>query len=326
LELLHALDLDPVLLTFGGSPSRMHEGEEYVRADACPLCRSRIGEGAAGAHRLGDLPLLVGLARCDQERRMFETLDRLLGLPVLCSVAPRTRSENAFDRYVEEVQHLVLELEFRFGTRFRQEALPAAIARVSRLRRRLRRWRGRLGFPDFATLAHGSLALGAEEAFELLDELEPPEPPAPSVRLLLAGSCVARDDLVFARDLERLGAEIVEDATAYLGVVLDLEVPPSAASVRDVAWSYFHQPDVAARPNDAYYDALRRKVESTAPDGVLYRALKFCDVCAGEQVRVREAVAPVPVLVLDDEYDASARPRRLTRLEAFMEMIRCRTA
>jgi benzoyl-CoA reductase/2-hydroxyglutaryl-CoA dehydratase subunit BcrC/BadD/HgdB len=137
---------------------------------------------------------------------------------------------------------------------------------------------------------------------------------------------VARDDLVFAREIAGHGADIVADETRLLGGFLDVEVPAAAETLEEVARAYFRQPDIGVRPNDAYFTALKKKVESTGVDGVLFRCLKFCDVHFGEQRRIREALAPLPVLLLDDEYDAAARPRRETRVGAFMEMLRCRKA
>jgi len=326
LELLLALGLDPVLLTFGGSPGAMQAGEKYVRSDACPFCRSQAGE-VESAPWLKDLGLIVAFSACDQERRMLETLAEFHGLEILHAAAPRTRTENALGRYVEDLEHLRAEIEFRFGERLGSAGLEESVRKVRRLKARLRAFRPRLPFADFATLAYGCFFAGVDRGLDFLGELEVEDRAPPAIRLLLAGSCAARDDLVFARELAtHRDADIVDDMTRLLGGILDLDVPDDARTVESVARACFHQCDIGARPNEAYFTALQRKVEATGVDGVLFRCLKFCDVNTGEQRRIREALAPLPVLFLDDEYDAAARPRRETRVGAFMEMLRCRKA
>lgn len=325
-ELLLALGLDPVLLTFGGSPGAMQAGERFVRSDACPFCRSQAGE-VESAPWLKKLGLIVSFSACDQERRMLETLVEFHGLEVLQAAAPRTRTENALGRYVEDLEHLHAEITYRFGVRLTPAGLREGVGRVRSLKARLRALRSRLPFADFATLAYGCFLVGVDRARNWLDELEVERFAPPAIRLLLAGSCVARDDLVFARELAaHHDADIVGDRTRLLGGVLDLEVPEEAETLEQVASAYFHQCDIGARPNEAYYAALKREVAAAGVDGVLFRCLKFCDVNSGEQRRIREALAPIPVLFLDDEYDAAARPRRETRVGAFMEMLRCRKA
>jgi benzoyl-CoA reductase/2-hydroxyglutaryl-CoA dehydratase subunit BcrC/BadD/HgdB len=325
LELPLALGLEPLVLTFGGSPQAMQLGEKYVRADACPFCRSQVG-AAEGAPWLERMAMLVAFAACDQEGRMLETLHRFLGLEVLVAGVPRTRGPNALARYREDLEGLRRRLEERFGVGLEPARLAAAVEKMRQLRAGLLARRDALSFADFAELVQGCLVLGAEEALEFLEGVDPGVRPARPIRLLLAGSCVARDDLVFARELEELETEIVADLTRLVHGLLAREIPEGASTLAELAEAYFHQPDMGARPNDGYYAALARAVETVAVDGVLFRCLKFCDIHSGERRRVKEALAPLPVLFLDDEYDAAARPRRRTRLESFVEMIRCRKA
>ncbi len=325
-EVLLALDLDFLFLTPGGTVQTMQAGEEYIRQDACPLCRSQVGAAIPAASWVRKLPLILGFIGCDQRGRMLETLEAFHGLPLLASTVPRTRTENAFRRYLEDLEHLVDVLAHRFNTRMESGAIQRSVQKVQYVRSRLTELRGQFSFADFVSLAYDCLLLGVDRAGAFLDGLVPEGRKPPEIRLFLAGSCLAREDRDFARELVRFGADVVDDATALLGGFLDLSVPKDAAILEDLAAAYFHQPDVAARPNDGYHDTLRRKVGVVAPDGILYRCLKFCDVNTGEQMRLRKAYEPLPVLFLDDEYDAAARPRRLTRLEAFTEMIRCRKA
>lgn len=325
-EVILALDLDFLFLTPGGTFQTMQAGEEFIRQDACPLCRSQVGAAIPTASWVRKLPLILGFNGCDQRGRMLETLETFQGLVIHASTVPRTRTENAFRRYLEDLEQLAGVLALRFGTRMEPGAIHGSVSKVRDVRNRLTALRGRFSFVDFVSLAYDCLFLGVDRAGTFLSGLVPEDRKPPEIRLFLAGSCLAREDRDFACDLTRFGADVVDDATALLGGYLDLCVPEDTATLEALAAAYFHQPDVAARPNDGYHDTLRRRVEAAAPDGILYRCLKFCDVNTGEQMRLRKAFEPLPVLFLDDEYDAAARPRRLTRLEAFMEMIRCRKA
>jgi benzoyl-CoA reductase/2-hydroxyglutaryl-CoA dehydratase subunit BcrC/BadD/HgdB len=323
-EIPAALGLEPALLTFSAGPAALREGEAFARTDSCPLCRAALG-GLLGTEawvrRLG---LVIAGTACDQQRRMLEALGRYHQIPVFAFGVPRTCSANARRRYGEGLERLVRELEGRFGVRLEPDRLRAAVESHRRLRARLLRLRPSLGFGRFAELAADCLFLGAARAPELLDGADPPAADPPETRLLLAGSCLGREDAAFlAEALAASGADFVDDATGLLAGRLEVEVPSGTADVATLAAAYFDQPDIARRPNDAYYSWLKRKAVSSRADGVVFRFLKFCDLNAAERLRVREALAPLPVVFLDEEGGPGEAARRRTRLEALLESIRC---
>jgi benzoyl-CoA reductase/2-hydroxyglutaryl-CoA dehydratase subunit BcrC/BadD/HgdB len=288
--------------------------------DACPLCRSRLGDAIRNRELLSRYPTILHVHACEQDGRAAECLAEETGIEILSVALPRTRSDNARQRFAGEIENLAARVAHRHGVSSDPARLPGAVERVERLRQRLRALRRTLPFADFAERFFEILAAGVDGTHDM-----PPAPPSgDALPLLLVGSCTSRNDLVFARDLADAGADIVDDLTPSIGGFLGTRIPPGTSSWEALASAWFDRPDVAARPNDAWHDWIRARIEATRPAGVLFRALRFCDVHSGEQVRVREAVAPLPFLFLDDEFDVSVRPRRRTRIEAFLEMIRCR--
>ena len=326
-EIPAALGLEPALLAFPVSAEGAAPGEAWARSDSCPLCRAALSPPPAGEGWIRRLGLVIAGTACDQQRRMLEAFGRCHQVPVFSFGVPRTCSENARRRYFGQLERLVGELEGRFGVRLEPEELRAAAETHRRLRARLLRLRPGLSFARFAGLVADCLFLGAGRALELLGAAEPPAARPPEVRLLLAGSCLGREDAaLLAEALAPLGADFVADATASLAGPLEVEVPAGAGDLAALAAAYFDQPDIARRPNDAYYAWLRRKAASARADGAVFRFLKFCDLNAAEQLRVRDALAPLPVVFLDEEGGAGEAARRRTRLEALLEGVRCRGA
>ena len=317
MEILAALGADPMLMTSGATRANAQEGEALVRADSCALCRSFLGAGRTG--------LLAAGSACDQQRRTLEIFGRRGG-DVLSFGVPRTASHNARERYIDAVLRLAGEVGRRLGTALQPETLRTEAARYAAMRARLKALRPRLSFSGFLQLTSDCFLLGAERALAILDDARLPERPGPAARLFLAGSCLAREDASFVEILDPLEADIVDDLAAFPGAMLDVSVPIDADDAREVIAAYFDQPDIGRRPNDDYYDHLRRRVAESGAHGVIFRHLRFCDLNAGEKMRVKEALAPLPVLFLDDEHVSEAEARTRTRLEALLEGILCRQA
>jgi benzoyl-CoA reductase/2-hydroxyglutaryl-CoA dehydratase subunit BcrC/BadD/HgdB len=325
-ELPAALGLVPVFVDSCAVASGVAEVGETVGSDSCSFCRALLGASQAGAEWLRRLPLLIGGSACDQQRRLFESIGRQWDIPVHGFVVPRTRSENAFERYLCQLKDLVARLEGLSGTSLRPESLAKAIAQYRRLRLRLRELRERMRFSSFARLAAACFQLPVDVALELLEGAELPSRPGPPVRLMLAGSCATPTELEDLDDcLRELGAEVVADALPTLGALLEPAPGASCAALEEVARVWFDQPDPGTRPNEAWFEYIKSRADAVQAQALIYRCLRFCDLCSAEAVRLRETLAPLPVLVLDEELGAGkgAAARRRTRIEALLEGLRC---
>ena len=314
-------------LRFPGGTEARGSGDELVRNDSCALCRGLLGAPGAGAGWMKRLGLVAAGTACDQERRMVESFARTHGIPVRAFGVPRTLGENARGRYRAQLARLASTLESLAGARLDPTRLREEAARHRESRRRLRALGGRLPFGEFLGLVEDCLFLGARRALALLDETVDPEGRKPSVRLLLAGSCLDRSEAAeLDAVLEPAGAGIVDDVTAFPAGWLDLEVPADGDALEALADAHFAQPDPGRRPNDAWLAHLGRRAKSARADAVLFRFVRFCDTNAAEQLRVKEALAPLPVFFLEEDASSGADARRRTRLEAALEALSCRRA
>jgi uroporphyrinogen decarboxylase len=89
-ELITACGAIPVRLAEGGSYESRNQGEKYIRADACPFCKSCLGLFENDPLYELISVLVVG-SLCDQMRRLGEIIHRHFGIPVLQMSVPRTR-------------------------------------------------------------------------------------------------------------------------------------------------------------------------------------------------------------------------------------------
>jgi benzoyl-CoA reductase/2-hydroxyglutaryl-CoA dehydratase subunit BcrC/BadD/HgdB len=330
-ELPAALGLDPAVLSFAADGAALQAGGAFARPDSCPFCRTVLG----GLTRAGRPGFVIAGTACDQERRMLEALGRWSGLRVLAFSVPRTTGDNALRRYQEQVAAIMRQLEIEFGVRLQPGALRAAVADYRQLRARLAEWRPVLGFAEFTRLVADGFFMGPARALAALNSVGAGFKPAPAtlaappagLRIVLAGSCLLRNDAdALEAALRPAGAEIVDDVMALPSGLLEVEAPADDDRPAAVAAAWFRRPDIGCRPNDAWHAKLKRKVQAARADAVIFRVLKFCDANAAEQLRVREALAPVPVLFLDEEPGDGAAARRRTRLEALLETVLCRKA
>jgi len=326
-ELPAALGLDPAVVAFPTSAGAMRRGDDLVRTDSCRLCRAMLGAPEDEAPWVRRLGLLAAGSACDQQRRMIESFGRLGAVEVFAFGVPRTTGENARQRYGEQLDRLARVLEAKSGVRLQENSLRAAVDGYRRLRARLREFRPRLPFAEFVGLVADGFFLGPERALPLLESAGTGGRREPPVRLLLAGSCLGRSDArQLAEALPAGEADFVDDATGTVAGVLETEVPSGTKGLAGVATAYFGQAEIARRPNDAYYAHLLRKAAEVRADAVVFRFVKFCDVNAAEALRVKAALAPRPVLFLDEEPGGGAQARRRTRIEALLEGLRCRRA
>jgi len=176
--------------------------------------------------------------------------------------------------------------------------------------KRLGRFLEALGQCRYSEKHLRSLLVNEEDASVQDSELIP---------LALVGSHGMAHDEGFKTLIEQQGGCVVSDGTEP--VVPQFKAKgPAFESMCAAYWEIME--DVFQRPNSRLYDRLARTLKQRPVAGVIVRRYLWCDLWHAEVYRIK-AWSPVPVLDLEISNPGQTDQHRLvTRIGAFMEMIR----
>ena len=222
---------------------------------------------------------------CDQMRRAFEVVSRHTDLPCfLLNLAHVWQTDSAFQSYQAELKRLGRFLENLGEGEFSEE-------RLTRLLSHQQETRGSLG-PN------------------VVDQIP----------LALVGSHGLAHDDVLKQLIEQQGGCVVLDGTEPL--MPQLKAGHGSAFEAMCAAHWETMADVFQRPNTRLYDRLARLLKQRPVAGVIVRRYLWCDLWHAEVYRIK-AWSPVPVLDIEISNPGQTDQHRLmTRIGAFMEMIR----
>jgi len=321
------LGLRPVRVHCGASAGSESEGESIVRADACPMIKSLLGNVSTGSGLHAHVDLWVGLLSCDQMRRGLFALSDEFGREVHPIQLPATRTEESARYYASQVKRFVKDVEALHGLGFDVEKAnkwqTASDGAADVLIKAVR------SMEHSPLLIHAMFHLyfianpfGLAEFFgELIDSAPRFEARG---RVVVTGSPIEYEDALLYEALDEAGiAALPLNCTGLNALEPDetVEVPGSDEAVERMALEAFYRaPCARARPNAAVYTRLKSNVSATMAEGVILKCLKFCDLWHTENRRMAEAL-DVPVLVLDSVYAEGESGRLRSRIEAFIETI-----
>jgi benzoyl-CoA reductase/2-hydroxyglutaryl-CoA dehydratase subunit BcrC/BadD/HgdB len=300
-----------------GTVASESRGEALSGAGTCAWCKSGLGSEEA------DRPW-IGAATCDQMRRALELSGRPAGSDSLILHAPKTRSLEAENYYVEELRWLAGELEKEAGRKLEPETLQRMIAARNGIRDRIRLVRDGMTGVDFSALVYLEARLRAEETETLLASLEPGPFRPPGIPIMMAGSPLTTSDWNWLDELEDMGLPVVADATCTGDRAVDFEVEtrPGDDPLESLARGYFRRPPcLFVRPNDDFYKYASDLARRRGARAVVWRSLRGCDIHALEPPRA-ERLLGLPLLALDMNCGDASSPRVRTRIEAFLEGLR----
>ncbi len=80
-------------------------------------------------------------------------------------------------------------------------------------------------------------------------------------------------------------------------------------------------PHAMRRPDNQLHEYLSRELVARGARGLIYRRYQWCDTWHGELGRLKDSL-PTPVLDLVAADDESDRAYVLTRIQAFVEMLK----
>jgi benzoyl-CoA reductase/2-hydroxyglutaryl-CoA dehydratase subunit BcrC/BadD/HgdB len=257
-------------------------------------------------------------------RRVLELAGHPAGADSLILHAPKTRSLEAENYYVEEIRWLAGELEKEAGRRLDPERLRRTIAARNNIRDGIRLFRDGLSGADFAALIYLEARLTAGETETLLASLEPGPFRPPGIPIMMAGSPLTPSDWNWLDELEDMGLPVVADATCTGDRAVDFAVEARAGEdpLEALARGYFRRPPcLFVRPNDDFYAYAADLAGRRGARAVVWRSLRGCDIHALESPRA-ERLLGLPLLALDMNCGDASSTRVRTRIEAFLEGLR----
>ncbi|MCP4378116.1 MAG: 2-hydroxyacyl-CoA dehydratase [bacterium] len=233
---------------------------------------------------------IIATTVCDQMRRSPEIIESQCDTPIFLMNVPAT---SAMELYRDELTRLGRFLTTLGGIAPTKAKLADTMRRCDANRARLR--------------------------------TDSENPRQKGVPLILAGGPLRSTDAEIFDLVAQAGGTIVLNATSGGEMTRPapfdqdrLESDPAG----ELASAYFgHIPHAMRRPNNQLYEYLARQTAATGARGVIYRHYQWCDTWHGEVGRLKDTL-PIPVLHLVAGDDESDRLHVLTRIQAFVEMLK----
>jgi benzoyl-CoA reductase/2-hydroxyglutaryl-CoA dehydratase subunit BcrC/BadD/HgdB len=259
-----------------------------MTAGVCPFA-------AAFIHSAATTPAaaIIATTVCDQMRRSVEIIESQCDTPVFLMNVPATSTPSVKQLYRDELARLGRFLVTLGGVQPTKAKLAETMHHYDAMRAKLRA------------------------------DSENPHPNG--VPLILAGGPLRSSDLEIFDLVAQAGGAIVLNATS--GGEMTMPAPFDQAALEsdpagELSRAYFGQiPHAMRRPNNQLYEYLTREVAARGARGVIYRHYQWCDTWHGEIGRIKDSL-PIPVLHLVAGDDESDRLHVLTRVQAFVEMLK----
>lgn len=294
-------------------PAPAHTG---ITAGVCPFAAAFIHAACTTA-----ADAVAATTVCDQMRRSVEIIESRCETPVFLMNVPATwQTASAMKLYRDELARLGRFLETLGGAEPTRAKLGETMLHYDSLRARLREARGRAR-PKDLSLAIAQL----HHSGNIPDDLLERAPATEGVPLALAGGPLRSTDFEIFDLIEQGGGTVVLDATA--GGEMTMAPPFDRARLAEdpageLADAYFARiPHAMRRPNSQLHEYLNRELTARGARGVIYRRYQWCDTWHGEAGRLKDSLS-VPVLDLVAGDDESDRAHVLTRIQAFVEMVK----
>ncbi|MDR2844796.1 MAG: 2-hydroxyacyl-CoA dehydratase family protein [Puniceicoccales bacterium] len=338
LELLAAAGVRSARLFKGGDTERAAGGELYTQSVFCDFTKSCIGGFEQGDPLYKAFDKVYNFHTCATMKRATEVIEtfvptRLLNLPKL------RNSEDSRNFFRGEILQFRDDLVELTGKPISDEAIHEQIVlhnKVRRLLRKISELRKRAHPPltgsQFVDIARAYYYVEPAKLLPVLERIYAhydavkPSRALPPIRVQVAGSIMADGDRRILDIVENeLGARVViEDHCAGARPFHHI-VPETGDPYSALANGYLDQsPCARQRPLSDALDFSAKLAEEYNADGVLYIFLKFC-ACYGVSQKdfiTRFQQLGKPVLVLSSDYSESDRGQLLTRIEAFIDVIR----
>jgi len=149
--------------------------------------------------------------------------------------------------------------------------------------------------------------------------------PAGKKGIAILGGPLPADERWFIDTIKRAGGQIVLDGTENGERTMPAPFNRKrikADPMSELVHAYFETiPDVFQRPNTRLYEWLDRALLERDVKGIIVRYYVWCDLWHAEVQRIVER-SKLPVLYIDTEGGNLSRERTLSRVQAFLEMLK----
>ncbi len=327
ISLLYGLGIRPIRIVSGASLNAEYAGEKLVRPDACPFCKSILGNLLNKSSFCKYLSLIVGVIGCDQMRRTLERGAVDIGLKMFPIQFPSTISKETKEYYISGVNdtvyniasHYKRELDYNMIRKSEQARVEAALIlkelfnicdtnpMILHKLSTLFAWTRPIEYLVFLKQIREELPL-----FK------------PEKKVIITGSILCEeDDVIIKLFTEHRIFPIMltsNGLNAFEGLESINDIPDNKI-VSKLAEITFNMPaSIRSRPNTKVYERLNRYILSSESSGVILKALQFCDLWYTEKVRMKQTLNK-PVLVLNTGYQEGIQGSTATRIEAFIETL-----
>ncbi len=326
-ELIEAAGLLPVRLFGDGADS--DEGNALLHPATCPYLRACL----AAAQRGSGPHMLVFANSCDGMRRLHDAWNHFLH-PDFCFLLdlPRRVDWAGVGLYYRDLLRLKDALESLTGNPITAEALRRAVGVWETARRALR---DSVDGLEGVERVRRSIALQEEgPAAGFGDAGAAAGSPAGQVAgtpVVVTGNIIRAEGLLSLMEeagCRLVGADICSGDRFFQDLGL-AEADLDGLAVDDIlkclAGRYLARiPCPRMADSSRRHEHLLETVRATGAYGVIYVSIKFCDAFIYDFPRLREALdaASIPVLMLESDYSDQHEGQLLTRIEAFLEILR----
>jgi benzoyl-CoA reductase/2-hydroxyglutaryl-CoA dehydratase subunit BcrC/BadD/HgdB len=325
--LLEGCGVRPFRIMSGATTKLESLGEQLIRPDSCPFCKSLIGgvKSETIPHALADVYIVT--SACDQVRRTAEVIENELGRHTMLLQYPMLDTDASRRYFTRETMLLLQQLCAFARTRFSLESGIHAFHQRNRNAEIMQKLYLSANVPAATLLEISTMsALMEPDAFSaFLDKLVPlATRPQPAKKILVIGSPLLAEDsglLVLLEQHNVYGLSTCSTGLAHFPVLDPPETQTEEAFMESVLTSFIHHNvPVGRRPNNRLYQSIAGLIESWKPDGIILKTLSFCDLWFTEKVRLQKTF-DLPLLVLETGFGEGALGRMETRIDTFLETL-----
>jgi benzoyl-CoA reductase/2-hydroxyglutaryl-CoA dehydratase subunit BcrC/BadD/HgdB len=279
----------------------------------------------------------VFAAGCDHLRRLYDNLQYLI-TPEFCYIldTPHKCGEHAISWFEQELKKLASLLSKHFQLDINENSVSETIKTYNQLMKNLKTFSDlRKEDPPFSGAEFQRLlslvwTLPYESTLQLIDNLYDQLhnrkcPIDYRARILLISSVI--DQYEWIESIENVGALVVADRFCTGAIPGIKSYPESDNPFNDIA-RHMLQTNACPRMMDTFdyrISLLLQSIKDFHVDGVIVAPMKFCDIWGVETTLLMSILREnnVPTLRLEREYSPSGEGQLHTRVQAFLEQMKC---